>query len=40
MGGGGGGVSKVSPNKAQVHSFSDEVSEMTKLLPKVAKNDK
>lgn len=40
MGGDDGGVSKVLPNKAQVYSYSDEASEITKLLPKVAKNDK
>lgn len=33
-------VSKVLLNKAQVYSFSDEASEIPKLLPKLAKNDK
>lgn len=35
-----GGVLARSTNKAHVYSFSDEVSEVTKLLPKVAKDDK
>lgn len=39
-GAGGGGLLARSTNKAHVYSFSDEVSEVTKLLPKEAKNDK